>query len=171
MIFLVFAMLVIGLNRAWNNHIHWRYNPRNIELYMEDYMRIVDLAFQEFKLSSEDLIMIGVDYDLLNRKESMVDASLVKDGIELSLTDKEKQSLKNICNNSFRFNSRFLSFIEVDENQVEFWPESCGFALIYTKDGSKPKMDIITSDPLKFKKIHANWYQMSRYKDVVFFHD
>lgn len=133
-------------------------------------MRIVDLAFQKREKGRKDSICIEVNYDFSGHNEPMVNTSLVDDGIKLFLTDKENQSLKNICNNSFNVNNGRLAYIMVRENQVEFLPESFRYALIYTKDENKPEIDIEDDTQPKFKKINAHWYQMSLYKDMVFFH-
>ena len=170
MVFLgVFLLIsfVICASRGLDYYLHWQKNPKNVELYEEDYMRIVNLAFKQLEESGEDKIYLSVNYDLSGSSEEMKEATLGTNGIKLTLTDEERESLKNICNNSFNVNNRSLAAIRVENNQVGFWPESFLYALIYTKDGGEPKVNLERVEEFRMKKIKDHWYQLSFYEDWV----
>ena len=169
MVFLgVFLLIsfIIYASRGLDNYLHWRKNPQNVELYEEDYMRIVNLAFKQLKESGEDKLSLKVDHDLSGSSEEMKEATL-SNGIKLTLTDEERESLKIICNNSFNVNNRSLAMIDVENNQVGFWPESFSYALIYTKDGGEPKVNLEYVEEFRMKKVKDHWYQLSLYEDWV----
>lgn len=170
MIFLVF-LLVFGIiiRQVRGNYIRWRYNPKNVELYEEDYMRIVYLAFQQWEENGHEETFLSVEYDLSRASEQIIDVSLSRQGRKIELSDEQNRSLKSICNDSFSFDNRALSWIRINENQVEFLSESFQYALIYTKNGEEPETYPENGSKCLLKKVDANWYQISCYEDVVFF--
>lgn len=159
---IVFGIIVFRVYSSLDYTFNWKHSPKNVELYEEDYMRIVNLGFQRWEKSNGEQLWMAVDYLRTNKKIDdpvLKEYSPITDKFEkILITDKENQSLKNICNNSF--GSDCLSVIEVKKNQVEFWADSKWRALIYTQNGEKPIIELRDGWKAIFKKVNTHWFQM-----------
>lgn len=150
----------------------WHGSAKDIDMYQNDYMTIVDLAFRLREESGKERIILSVGYDVdIEDPGDLFSMSMAtgiylylyedEGGRRLDISAEEYQSIWNISENSFGDGRYGLDSINAFENQVEFSSEGRPYALIYTRDGAEPvKRKEYENAKAVYKKINAHWYHM-----------
>lgn len=137
------------------------FSDDNLIRNLNDYETVVKVLQEDYsKNYSSSNKLISYEFRCVNN--SKYDIYATNSEYSLQLSDEEKKSFdvaRATC--KFSFDSTSLMYLQVDENKVMFTTHTRSGALVFSKNGKKPKeseLTVFLKDNLLIKKLADNWY-------------
>lgn len=152
-ILVVFLLLIIAVGFILVNLFYSKETLyiKDFETVSENYSKIRDMLFEYYnKENYSEMIILDIDKSAFE----IIDGDKKK-----NMNDEEKNSLKKICEASYKGH---YNFIWVTENYIIFWEdETKMYGVIYTNDFKEVKEEIKKwYDGVQFRKIEEGWYEL-----------
>lgn len=150
-IFGTLAIIFIWYKYSW---YHPELYIKDFESVSDDYQKVVSSLYEyydENDFSENIVIDIDNEKNFISHKDT-----------EIELDEDEKQSLINICKNSY---TGYYNYVWVSKNEVVFWnDETKTYGILYSKDFVETKKSIEKwYKEIEFKRINSNWYEIGRF--------
>ena len=127
---------------------------KDFESVSEDYLKITDRLFEYY---SEENYSEKIILDIDKSTFEIIDGDK-----RINMNDEEKDSLKKICETSYKGH---YNFIWVAENYIIFWEdETKAYGVIYTTNYEETKVEITRwYEGVQFRKIEEGWYELGHF--------
>ena len=145
---LVIAFVFIQVNLFYSKETLY---IKDFEKVVEDYSKIRDILFKHYNKENYSEMLI-LDIDKSNFE-------IIDGDKKINMNDEEKNSLKKICETSYKVH---YNFIWVTENYIIFWEDETKlYGVIYSKE-FKESIEEIKKwyDGVQFRRIEGDWYEI-----------
>lgn len=157
----IFLVIMLGVFLYFYFNTWTSFSDDILTQNINDYETVVKILQEDYEKNYSDSNK-QITYEFRCKNDSNYNVYATNAEYELPLSEEERKSFDVVIKTcKFAFDSTSLEYLTVDENKVVFSTLTGGGALIYSKNGIKPKNDELTAlrkDNILIRKINYNWY-------------